>query len=209
MQIGKHDLDQCIFIVAEIGNNHEGNFDVARRMVEAAAASGVDAVKFQTFRAKHFTSNADPARFARLTSFELTFAQFAELEKLARSLGLGFMSTPLDLESGRFLEPLVDAFKIASGDNDFFALIAQVCATGKPLIISTGLADLPHLRRVKAFVEEQWAAKKIAGSLAFLHCVCSYPVPPEEANLANIPFLARELGTVVGYSDHSVGPEAC
>lgn len=205
MQIGRHDTSQRILIVAEIGNNHEGKFDVACRMVDAAAAAGVDAVKFQTFRTAHFTSNRDPARFARLKSFELTYEQFRQLEQLARSKGLMFLSTPLDLESGRFLEPLVDAFKIASGDNDFFPLIEQVCRTGKPLIISTGLADLAHLKKVKAFVDAQAGH----GPLAFLHCVCSYPVPPEEANLAAIPLLASELGVTIGYSDHSMGAEAC
>ena len=91
MQIGTHRPEERIFIVAEIGNNHEGRIDVARRMVEAAAAAGADAVKFQTFRARHFTSAADPARFARLSSFELTFDEFRELERLARSVGLGFI----------------------------------------------------------------------------------------------------------------------
>jgi N,N'-diacetyllegionaminate synthase len=206
MQIGKHDLDQKIFIVAEIGNNHEGKIDVARRMLEAAADAGVDAVKFQTIRTRNFITNADPARFQRLQGFELTDDQFRELEALARARGVGFMSTPFDLGSARFLEPLVDAFKIASGDNDFFPLIGQVCESRKPLIVSTGLADLAHLRKVKAFVESR---RKKDPQLAFLHCVCAYPAPPAEANLAAIPFLASQLGVPIGYSDHTMGPEAC
>ena len=212
MKIGAHRTEERVAIVAEIGNNHEGNIDVARRLVKAAAQSGVDAVKFQTFRTRYFTSGRDQARFQRLSSFELSEDQFRELEGLARSLGLGFVSTPLDLGSARFLEPLVDVFKIASGDNDFYPLIAEVCRTGKSVIISTGLADLPHLRKVKAFVEARWSdLKKRPGTppqLAFLHCVCAYPAPPEQANLAAIPLLAEELGCLVGYSDHTIGPEA-
>jgi sialic acid synthase SpsE len=205
MKIGKHNTDERVFIVAEIGNNHEGNIEVARKLVEAAADAGVDAVKFQTFRTAKFVSDADPARFKRLQSFELTFDQFRELEKLARGLGIGFFSTPLDLESAAFLEPIVDAFKIASGDNDFFPLIDRVCASQKPVIISTGVADLAHLRRVRDFV----AQRRGTASLAFLHCVCSYPAPPNEANLAVIPELSAELGVTAGYSDHTMGPEAC
>jgi sialic acid synthase SpsE len=205
MKIGKHSLEGRVYIVAEIGNNHEGNVQVARRMVEEAAAAGVDAVKFQTFRTAQFVSQADPARFKRLQSFELTFDQFRELEKLARSLDVAFISTPLDLESAAFLEPLVDAFKIASGDNDFFPLIEKVCASKKPLIISTGATDLATVKRTRDFV----ADRRGTAGLAFLHCVSSYPAPAAEANLSAIPFLAAELGTLVGYSDHTMGPEAC
>ena len=117
-------------------------------MVEAAADAGVDAVKFQTFKTRLFTSNADPARFERLSKFELSQDQFRALEQLARKRGLIFLSTPLDLESAVFLAPLVDVFKVASGDNDFLQLISYVCGSGKPVIISTGLADLAHLQRI-------------------------------------------------------------
>jgi N,N'-diacetyllegionaminate synthase len=204
VKIGAHDIDEKILIVAEIGNNHEGNFDTARRMVEAAADAGVDAVKFQTFKTQLFTSNADPARVERLKRFELTHAQFTELRDLAKSRGLIWFSTPLDLESARFLEPLVDVFKIASGDNDFLALIEQVAATNKPMIISTGLADLEHLEWISSFARERGAE----GQLAFLHCVCAYPAPAAEVNLRAIPLLAAELGVPIGWSDHTLGPRA-
>ena len=209
MQIGAQRTDERVAIVAEIGNNHEGRFDVAQRLVEEAARAGVDAVKFQTFRTRYFTSSSDPARFARLSRFELTQAQFTELAQLARSLGVGFISTPLDLESARFLRPLVDAFKIASGDNDFLPLIAEVCGSGKPLIISSGLADLTLLRRTRDFVRAEWQRHGVRLELAMLQCGCSYPVPPEDANLRAIPLIATELGVTPGFSDHTLGIEAC
>jgi N,N'-diacetyllegionaminate synthase len=205
MRIANHDVSERILIVAEIGNNHEGDADVAGRMIDAAADAGVDAVKFQTFQTQLFTSNADPARFERLQRFELTQDQFTALERRARARGLIFLSTPLDLVSARFLAPLVDVFKIASGDNDFLPLIAQVCATGLPVIISTGLADLAHLQRIAAFARDHGAD----GRLAFLHCVCAYPAPIDEVNLSVIPRLAAELGCPIGWSDHTLGPDAC
>jgi len=204
MRIANHDITERVLIVAEIGNNHEGNFEVACRMVEAAADAGVDAVKFQTFQTRLFTSKADPARFERLSKFELTQDQFAQLARRARDRGLIFFSTPLDLVSAKFLEPLVDVFKIASGDNDFLPLIQQVAATGKPLIISTGLADLAHLHQIAEFAREAGAD----GRLAFLHCLCAYPAPPAEVNLRAIPMLAAELGCPIGWSDHTMGFEA-
>jgi len=208
MKIGSADTARGVFIVAEAGNNHEGSMDAARELVRAAAASQVDAVKFQTFLPEHFVGRADEARFRRLSGFQLSFEQFAELERLARSLGIGFISTALDLRSARFLEPLVDAFKIASGDNDFYPLIDFACASGKPIILSAGMTDLARIKHACNFVRSRWKARGIKQELAVLHCVSSYPAPHEQAELNAVPFLAAELGCTIGYSDHTVGPEA-
>src|SRR5258706_7398084 len=98
MIIKTQDTSRRALIVAEVGNNHEGNFEVARKLVHAAAEAGADAVKFQTFRTESFMSRSDAARFRRLKSFELSYPQFEALSGLARSLDLLFISTPLDLE---------------------------------------------------------------------------------------------------------------
>lgn len=208
MIIGNIDTSARVLVVAEIGNNHEGSVDRARDLVKEAAACGVDAVKFQTFRTDHFVSASDAARYRRLKSFELSEAQFEELAGLARSLGLLFISTPLDLGSAAFLVRIVDAFKIASGDNNFYPLIARVAETGKPLIVSTGLADLEQVARTVAFVRSQWAARGVRGEMAILHCISSYPVPPEQANVSAVKVLAERCGCCVGYSDHTIGIEA-
>lgn len=196
--------DGRALLIAEVGNNHEGSFDAAKRLVDAAAKSGVDAIKFQTFAAARFVSPADPARLKRLRSFELTPAQFRELAKRAKDLGLLFISTPLDLESADVLAPLVDAYKIASGDNDFFPLIERAASYGKPMIISTGISDLRQVARTVAFAEPRAKA-----GLALMHCVSSYPVPEDQANLLSIQTLARRFPKIpVGYSDHTLGIEA-
>lgn len=208
MRIGNVDLDRDILIVAEVGNNHEGSFEIAQELVRQAAKSGVQAVKFQTFRTEHYISQSDDARFKRLKSFELSYPQFEELSNLARSLGLLFISTPFDLESARCLEPLVDAYKIASGDNNFYPLIATVAKTGRALIISTGVSDLDQVMKTVSFVQRQWSENEIEQDLAVLHCVSCYPAAPEDANLLSIPVLAGALNCVVGYSDHTMGPDA-
>ena len=204
MKIGSLDTLQKVFVVAEIGNNHEGRFENAEKLVRAAAECGVDAVKFQTFRTKWFTSRVDPARFERLRRFELTFDEFAALERLARRLGVMFVSTPLDLESASFLESLVDAYKIASGDNDFWALLDRVCRSRKPVIISTGMSSGADLEACRDFVLE----RRPSSEVAFLHCVSAYPAPPEHVNLSVIPVLAESLRCTIGYSDHTIGVEA-
>lgn len=207
MKIGDFDTDERILVVAEIGNNHEGDFGMARELTQAAAMCGVAAVKFQTFRTEYYVSKSDEKRFARLKSFELTLEQFRELRELAYSLGLLFISTPLDLDSATGLEGMVDAYKIASGDNTFYPLISQVARTGKPTIISTGISDGKQIKRTVDFVQRQWDKAGIAeGQLGLLHCVSSYPVLPEQANLRSIPYLLKNfLGVTVGYSDHTEG----
>ncbi len=208
MRIGKASLSEKVFVVAEIGNNHEGDFDVARELVKRAADCGVDAVKFQTFDTDHYVSRADATRHKRLRSFELSHDQFRELARLARALGLAFVSTPFDLASADFLEGIVDAFKIASGDNTFYPLIARVARSGKPVIVSTGLADLEQVGATADFVKAEWGKQGVSGQLAVLHCVSAYPVPPEQANLLAIRALREHLDCEVGYSDHTVGIEA-
>lgn len=209
VQIGSIDLDAKICVVAEIGNNHEGHFDLAAELVRQAAACGADAVKFQTYRTERFVNAADRARFDRLKSFELTPGQFGQLAELAHSLGIAFLSTPLDLESARFLSGIVDAFKIASGDNTFDPLLRAVARTDKAVVLSSGLCDLGQIAASKRVIEREWEAAGIQRELAVLHCVTSYPAPPQEANLAAIPLLARELGCTIGYSDHTLGLTAC
>jgi sialic acid synthase SpsE len=209
MKIGNFDVDRDVLVVAEIGNNHEGSVQAAMELVRRAAECGAHAVKFQTFQTRYFVSHRDPARYERLSSFELPYPAFEELHHLARTLGLLFISTPLDLESARFLEPLVDCYKIASGDNNFYPLIEQVCMTGKPIILSSGLSDLEQVLESKSFIESHWQSRAIRQQWAALHCVSMYPVPADQANLAAIPYLGEKLGCTVGYSDHTIGREAC
>ncbi len=207
MKINSFDLDKRLLVVAEIGNNHEGSFEVAKELVRKAAECGVDAVKFQVFRTEYFVSRSNIERFNKLKSFELSYSQFEQLAKLAHSLGLLFISTPLDLQSSEFLENIVDVYKIASGDNNFYALINKVARTNKPLIISTGLSDINQVQRTVDFVRETCRIS-IEEKLALLHCVATYPVPIDQANLLAIKFLSDKTGLTVGYSDHTIGIDA-
>jgi sialic acid synthase SpsE len=208
MRIGGLDLSERVMIVTEIGNNHEGSFDLAARLIDLAAEAGVNAVKFQTYRTEHYVSRRDRRRFQQLKSFELTFEVFERLSRVAADAGVLFLSTPFDLESARFLEDLVPAYKIASGDITFFPLLEVVAGTGKPLMISTGLAELDQIADAKATIERIWSRRGIRQELALLHCVSSYPTPASEANLAAISTLKAIFGDTVGYSDHTEGIEA-
>lgn len=209
MKIDAFDLDQRVLLVAEIGNNHEGDVDRAEEMIRLAAEAGAGAVKLQIFRTELYVRREDEARFARLKSFELNRAAVARLKAAADRAGVLFLATPFDLESARMLDAFVPAFKIASGDNTFYPLLETVAGYGKPVLLSCGLASVGRLRYAKALVERVWEERGLAGELAALHCVTGYPVPPQQANLGVIPKLAAALDCTVGYSDHTLGIEAC
>ncbi len=208
MKMASWDLAKRVLVVAEIGNNHEGNFERAQELVKSAAACGAGAVKFQTFQTDHYVSPSDAPRYQRLESFELTGEQFRALRDQAHSLGLLFISTPFDLESAALLSPLVDAFKIASGDLAFYPLIERTLRYGKPLIISTGASDLNQVKTTIQFIQSHSSPDSLQERLILLHCVSSYPVPPQEANLRAITSLKEAFPCVIGYSDHTLGVEA-
>ena len=208
MKIGAHDIDESVFIIAEIGNNHEGNLDRAKRMVAAGAGAGADAVKFQTLRPEGLVRPQDQTRFATLKRFELSFRDYEALARTARDEGTIFLSTPFDLEACAFLDALLPAFKIASGDNTFYPLLELAASYGKPIILSTGLATLQELQYAVALIERVWSDRRVPSQLALLHCVTSYLTPPAAANLNRIGLLRRIFGLTVGYSDHTLGTTA-
>lgn len=207
MKIGNVDLDEEVLIVAEIGNNHEGSYTLAEEMIGLAAEAGAGAVKFQTIVPERLVSPLDTARIEQLKKFQLSYHQFEKLKDVAEAAGVMFLSTPFDIESAKFLEALVPAYKIASGDNDFFPLIETLALTGKPLILSTGLTSFSEIAYTNQFIKKIWCRAGIEQELALLHCVVSYPTDPIDGNLLVIETL-KQLSSTVGYSDHTLGTDA-
>ncbi len=209
MKIGAHDLDNEVLVIAEIGNNHEGHFSLAEDLVGKAAESGVHAVKFQTYSTEAFIDPEDRSRYQKMKAFELTPEEFAKLSRLARSLGLLFISTPFDLASVAVLDEMTDALKIASGDNTFPQLIREVARTGKPMIMSTGFADLPVVHAAADLIADVWRQSQINPGFVLLHCIASYPTANDAANLKAIKNLIADFPELtVGYSDHTIGIDA-
>ena len=208
MKIGTVDLDHEVLVVAEAGNNHEGDIGRAHELVRRAAEAGAHAIKFQTIVPERLVARSQPARLEQLRRFCLTYDQFAQLAETAARSGILFMSTPFDIESVRHLAPLVPAFKVASSDNNFFGLLEAVADTGKPVLLSTGLTAMDDVKRSCAVLDAAWRRRGVAPGLVLLHCVSAYPTPPESANLLAIRSLERETGYAVGYSDHTLGIES-
>jgi N,N'-diacetyllegionaminate synthase len=203
MRIGALNTDDKVLIIAEVGNNHEGDFERAKLLVARAAEAGADVVKFQTIRADNFCSRKNEPRYSTLKKFEFSDAQFRELAAVAQKHQIVFMSTPFDLPGVEFLSTIVPAFKVASGDIMFKQLLEAIGRTRKPVILSTGMSTLEEVKVARQTL-------LVAGALdvAVLHCSVAYPTPLAEANLSAIKTLAREFGGVVGYSDHTIGIDA-
>lgn len=203
------EISQKILVIAEIGINHEGDFETAKEMVEAAAMAGVDAVKFQTFRAEKFIAKTEKQSVAFFKKMELTDEEFIKLAKLSKERGLIFLSTPFDPESVDLINSLSPAFKIASGDLTCLPLIEYIAAKDKPILLSTGGGMVEEiegaLKAIKTINRRLVEEKQVV----LLHCVSSYPTPIEETNLKSIPFLKERFGLPAGFSDHTLGITAC
>ena len=204
MKIENCDTEKEALVIAEIGNNHEGSYALAEEMIGLAAQAGAGAVKFQTIIPERLVSSEQKERIEQLKRFQLTYNEFEKLSKVARDENVIFLSTPFDLESASFLESLVPAYKIASGDNNFFPMIDVIAHTGKPIIVSTGLLDLIEVQKTIEFVKDIWKQNAISQEMAVMHCVTAYPTIPEEANLLAIREL-QNLNVTAGYSDHTIG----
>lgn len=235
MTIGKNG----VYIIAEAGVNHNGQRELAFALVDAAAEAGADAVKFQTFDAERLASkNAPKAAYQKgrtdesesqlgmLKKLELPKAWHTELQRHARQKGIEFLSTAFDYASLDFLVGLdMPLFKVPSGELTNGPLLWQFARTGKPLILSTGMATLSEVEQGLAIVahalhaanepvdiDEVWmcwcnheSRQRLQGHVTLLHCTSQYPTLWEEVNLLAMDTLATTFGLDVGYSDHTQG----
>jgi N,N'-diacetyllegionaminate synthase len=204
------------FVIAEAGVNHNGDAEMAARLIEAAVAAGADAVKFQTFKADQVVSAAAPkasyqqtttapgeSQLEMVRALELTDTQFAELSALCDRRGIVFLSTPFDHPSVELLHGLgMPAVKIPSGEITNLPLIRHIGSLGLPVILSTGMAYLEEVEGAVAVLAEARCP-----ALAILHCVSNYPAAPEDTNLRAMDTLRETFGVPVGFSDHSAGIE--
>lgn len=187
-------------IVAEAGLNHGGNLTIAKKMIYAARAADVGAIKFQTYIPKAVVHKEDK-NFKLLESLAFSHSDFIELARFCEEMEIEFLSTPGDVDSLKFLVEKcgIKRIKIGSDDLTYEPLIAAAAHTSLPLILSTGMATLVEIDKV---------LQNIHGPVTLLHCVSLYPCPPKLANLLAIRQL-QGFGCPVGYSDHVPGWQAC
>ena len=204
-------------VIAEAGVNHNGDLSLAKRLVDKAAEAEADYVKFQTFKTENLvTVNSSTAayqkencgessQFEMLKKLELSYDDFRKLNKYCNQKGIGFLSTPFDIESIDFLETLdMDFFKIPSGEITNYPYLKRIAATRKPLVISTGMAEMQEIKQaLKVFIDTGYRKNEII----LLHCTTEYPAPLKEVNLLAMNAMNKQFGIQTGYSDHTRGME--
>ncbi len=217
MRIGKREIGPGypVYMVAELSANHNQNFDHAVQIVKAAQEAGADAIKLQTYTADTMTIAADREYFSigggtlwdGRNLHELYCEAYTpwewqpKLQRAAQDLGLDFFSTAFDATAVDFLEEMgVPAHKVASCELVDIPLIQRMARTGKPLILSTGMATVEEIEEALGSAREAGTAQ-----IALLKCTSAYPAPAEEMNLRTIPEMARRFGVPVGLSDHTMG----
>lgn len=205
----------AVFVIAEAGVNHNGRLDWAIKLVDAAAAAGADAIKFQTFKAEQVVTGRglmaayqkkntgkSISQRAMLRSLELSESFYRPIIARCKKRHLRFLSTPHGgRESVDFLESLrMPMYKIGSGDLTNYLLLARVAKTKKSVILSTGMATMREIGEALRFLK-----KEKSGPVSVLHCTTNYPCPTEEVNLRAMVSMMKHLHVPVGYSDHTVG----
>lgn len=194
------DTDRRTYVIAEIGINHGGNLDSAKRLIDSAVNSGVDAVKFQTYITEKRAPKGNQQIFDILKKCELPFDSFGKLKAHADQYNVDFFSTPFDRESVECLEDLdVSLYKIASFDVVNHDLLRTVSHCGKPVIMSVGMSNLKEIDAAYNVLKEG------TKSIAILHCVSAYPTPEDQAHLASIYDLQARYDCIIGQSDHTTG----
>ena len=206
----------AVKIIAEAGVNHNGSLELARQMVAAAAEAGADYIKFQTFiPEKLVAASAQKADYQKQNTREqesqldmlrrlaLRQEDFRELRECCHQHGIGFLSTPFDLDSIVFLDSLdMDFWKLPSGEITNLPYLVKIAGTGNPIVISTGMCELDDVRQAISCLEGHGA-----GQISLLHCNTEYPTPMEDVNLKAMLTLAEVFHLPVGYSDHTRGIE--
>ncbi len=206
-----------VFIIAEAGVNHNGNLDLAKRLVDAAAEAGADAVKFQTWKtellmtrkarqASYQAENIgkEESQFEMARRLELSHEDFRELKHYCDEKKILFLSTPDEEESATFLSSLQTLFKIGSGELDNIPFLRHIASLAEQIILSTGMGTLAEVETALETLENAGLSRE---NITLLHVTTDYPTPMEDVNLRAMQTLACAFKTDVGYSDHTMGIE--
>lgn len=206
-KIGKKRIGntESVFIIAEAGINHNGDFEVAKQMIEEISKCGVDAIKFQTLLPEElFSETSDPELYNYIKTLSFNKKQHLQLKRLAEKNNMEFLSTPVGSKTAKLLADInCNAFKIASGEINNLDLISQISKYQKPMIVSTGMTALSEIFSVVEKIRENNCP------FAILHCVSCYPTTINNANLSTISYLKKLFDVPIGYSDHTLGNDAC
>lgn len=196
-------------LIAEIGGNHEGDFEYAKTLTQLAIDCDVDFVKFQIYTGDSLVSKLEsPQRNAHFKRFELSREQHLYLANMVNEAGLQYTSSVWDIEAMQWIDDYIPIYKIGSGDLTAYPVLRATAALGKPIIISTGLATEEEVLAAVDFIQSCNPIYCSPDSLALLQCTSMYPIRPADAHLAVMARLREKTGLSIGYSDHTEGSKA-
>ncbi len=206
-----------VIVIAEAGVNHNGDINLARKLIDEACKAGADYVKFQTGLPKNViskyapkaeyqkknTGKEDDSQLEMANSFAFQYETFGKLKEYAESIGIRFISTPFDIESANYLHSIgMGLWKIPSGEITNLPYLRNIARFGEPIIMSTGMCNMSEVKEAYGVLKENGASE-----IALLHCTTDYPTAFEDVNLRAMESLKEEFGCEVGYSDHTRGIE--
>ena len=204
-----------VLIIAEVGVNHNGNYNIAKKLVDEAKRCGADIVKFQTFNPQKLASkyavmadyqkrnlDIEESQEDMLSKLTLRKEEYIELANYCETIGIKFLSTPFEVESIHFLNGLQDMWKIPSGEITNYPYLVEIAKTGKAVILSTGMSTLQEVDEALEVLR-----KNDSGDVTLLHCTTNYPTPMRDVNLNAMLTLKEHCNCRVGYSDHTEGIE--
>jgi len=198
-----------VFIIAEIGGNHEGDINKARELMHLAIESGADSIKFQVYSGDTLVNiKEDPKRVRHFDRFSFTDVQYINLAKECISLGADFNASIWNERQIDLLDPFLSFYKIGSGDLTAFSLIKKIVAKNKPIVISTGLSTIKEISNTVDYICSLNKVYKSSKMISILQCTSMYPIPDEDANLNVIRTLQEAFSYSIGYSDHTEGVKA-
>jgi N-acetylneuraminate synthase/N,N'-diacetyllegionaminate synthase len=196
-------------MIAEIGGNHEGDFEYAQRLVSLAVNTPVDFIKFQLYTGDTLVSEIeDPNRNRHFKNFELTRADHEELIRLVVDGGKRYLCSVWDLDLIDWVDPYVDTYKVGSGDLTAYPILKRLAATAKPIMLSTGLSTMDEVADAVAYLRSLGEVYKSADHLTILQCTTMYPIADKDAHIGVMQSFRESFKTRVGYSDHTVGSRA-
>jgi len=193
-------------LIAEIGGNHEGDFEYAKKLVKLAISCDVDYIKLQLYRADTLVNKFEnPDGNKHFKKFELSKKQHIELAKLIKAHKIDYMASIWDRDMIDWVDKFMQVYKIGSGDLTNFPLIKEIVKKGKPVILSTGLATEEEILKTVKYIQSIDSKYKDTDNLAILQCTSMYPIAISDANLNVISRLKELTGLTIGYSDHTEG----
>ena len=196
-------------LIAEIGGNHEGNFDYAKKLAQLAIDTSVDYVKFQIYTGDTLVSKVEsPDRNMHFKKFELTKENHIYLAEMVKEAGLLYTSSVWDVDAMGWLDKYITLYKIGSGDLTAYSVLKKTAQKGKPMIISTGLSTEDEVLKTIEYIQSINSDYKSKEMLAVLQCTSMYPINPEDANLNVMKRLKEITNLTIGYSDHTEGSKA-